>query len=71
MTAVTLMTDEQLAKRLQVPVSWVKDKAKAGEIPHTFIGRHRRYTEKHFEQIVAAGNQPVRGARRRTSGRAA
>lgn len=60
-----LMTDEQLAERLQVPVSWVQEKAKAGQIPCTFIGKHRRFTEKHFQQIVAAGERQPRATRKR------
>ncbi|MEU4779226.1 helix-turn-helix domain-containing protein [Micromonospora sp. NPDC023633] len=54
-----LMDDEALARRLNVKVSWVEDAAKAGRIPCTFIGRHRRYTEAHFQQIVAAGERPA------------
>lgn len=54
-----LMDDAGLARRLNVPESWVADKAKAGQIPCTRIGRHRRYTEAHFQQIVAAGERPA------------
>lgn len=54
-----LMDNKALADRLNVKVSWVEDAAKAGRIPCTFIGRHRRYTEAHYQQIVAAGERPA------------
>jgi len=57
-----LMDDADLAMRLNVPKSWVEDQAKAGRIPCTFIGRHRRFTEAHFQQIVVAGERPARNA---------
>jgi hypothetical protein len=59
-----LMDDAGLAHRLGVPVGWVETKAKSEEIPCTFIGKHRRYTEAHFQEIVAAGERPARNARR-------
>ncbi|GLY21656.1 helix-turn-helix domain-containing protein [Micromonospora sp. NBRC 101691] len=59
-----LMDDADLARRLKVPTSWVLDKAKAGQIPCTFIGRHRRYTEAHYQWIVSAGERPARNGRR-------
>ncbi|WDZ87226.1 hypothetical protein [Micromonospora cathayae] len=63
-TGGPLMDDAGLAHRLGVPVGWVEAKAKASEIPCTFIGKHRRYTEEHFQQIVAAGERPARNNRR-------
>lgn len=62
-----LMDDAALAHRLGVPVGWVEAKAKAAEIPCTFIGKHRRYTERHFQDIVAAGERPARNAPRRAA----
>lgn len=48
-----------LAEKLGVPRTWVRDKVTAREIPFTKIGRHVRFTEQHFQAIVAAGEEPT------------
>ena len=65
----------EAAEALNVPFSWLRDKVTAGQVPHTRLGRHVRFTEGHLSQIVAAGERPVaspglvslsRGRRRHT-----
>lgn len=69
-----LYTIADAADLLNVPFSWLRDKVTAGEVPHTRLGRHVRFTEAHLAQIVAAGEQPtgraavvLTGRRRRRS----
>jgi len=38
-----LLTADELAERLTVPVSWVREQTRAGAIPHVNLGRYRRY----------------------------
>ncbi len=39
----TLLTPEELAKRLKVPVSWVYEQSRQGNIPTHRIGRYIRF----------------------------
>lgn len=45
-----LLDAGQVAERLNVPVSWVREQTRAGAIPHVALGRYRRYE---WEAIVA------------------
>lgn len=54
-----LMNKKQLAERLGVSVDMVHKKVSRREWPFTFIGRHVRFSEDDFEQIVTMGKQPV------------
>ena len=38
-----LLTAKQVAERLAVPESWVREATRAGRIPHLKLGRYRRY----------------------------
>jgi excisionase family DNA binding protein len=38
-----LLTAEQVAERLAVPVSWVRSSTRSGAIPHVQLGRYQRY----------------------------
>jgi excisionase family DNA binding protein len=38
-----LLTDAELAELLAVPVSWVGESARAGQLPHIRLGRYRRF----------------------------
>lgn len=65
-------TIEQAAQLLNVPTSWVRDKVTAKAVPHTNVGRHKRLTDDHLAQILAAGEvvpqlppSPRRRGRRR------
>lgn len=54
-----LLTISEAAAELNVPENWLRKKVSAGQVPHTRIGRHVRFTEEHLRQIVTAGEQPV------------
>jgi excisionase family DNA binding protein len=45
-----LLTAEEVANRLAVPESWVREATRAGHLPHIQLGRYRRY---HPDQIEA------------------
>jgi excisionase family DNA binding protein len=38
-----LLTADELADRLNVPTTWVREQTRAGGIPHVRLGRYRRY----------------------------
>jgi excisionase family DNA binding protein len=38
-----LLTAEQVAERLSVPTSWVRQETRAGRMPSLELGRYRRY----------------------------
>jgi excisionase family DNA binding protein len=38
-----LLTAEQVAELLAVPVSWVRSSTRSGAMPHVHLGRYRRY----------------------------
>ncbi len=54
-----LMTIDDLARRLKVKRSWVRDAVTARRIPCTRVGRHVRFSEEDYQAIKAAGQQPV------------
>ena len=43
MTGERLLTAEEVAELLAVPVSWVREATRAGQLPHVTVGRYRRY----------------------------
>jgi excisionase family DNA binding protein len=49
----------EAAEVLNVPFSWLRDKVTAGEVPHTRLGRHVRFTEAHLVEIVTAGERRI------------
>jgi excisionase family DNA binding protein len=54
-----LYTIAEAAQALNVPLTWLRDKATAGVVPHTRLGRHVRFTKAHLVQIVALGERRV------------
>ena len=38
-----LLDAAQVAERLNVPVSWVREQTRSGSLPHLQLGRYRRY----------------------------
>ena len=54
-----LMTVEQAAALLTVPVSWLKQRVSAQTVACTRLGRHIRFTRQQVATIVAANEQPV------------
>jgi excisionase family DNA binding protein len=41
-----LLTAADVAERLSVPVSWVREHTRSGRIPHVQLGRYVRYREE-------------------------
>jgi excisionase family DNA binding protein len=59
--AGALLTAQEVAQLLQVPVSWVYAEARAGRIPHVTLGRYRRFRREAIEDWIAAVERgPVR-----------
>jgi excisionase family DNA binding protein len=54
-----LMTVEEAAAQLAVPVSWLKQRVAAHAIACTRLGRHIRFTREQLGALVAASEQPV------------
>ena len=40
-----LLTADEAAELLNVPVGWVRAETRAGRMPHVQLGRYRRYRE--------------------------
>ncbi len=47
-----LLTAEDVAALLAVPVSWVYAETRAGRLPHVPLGRYRRYRHEAIEAWV-------------------
>jgi excisionase family DNA binding protein len=41
-----LLREEEVAERLSVPTSWVREHTRSGAIPHLTLGRYKRYREE-------------------------
>jgi excisionase family DNA binding protein len=54
-----LYSISEAAEVLNVPVTWLRDKVTARQVPHTRLGRHVRFTEAHLAQIIAEGERRV------------
>jgi excisionase family DNA binding protein len=58
-----LLTAEELAKRWQVPKSWVYDKTRKGEIPRVPLpGKYYRYRLETIEKFERGDSDDQRGA---------
>jgi excisionase family DNA binding protein len=64
-----LRTVEEIAELLSVPVSWVRDHTRSGEIPHVPLGHYKRYREDDVLAWVETLIQPGKPGRRAYSGR--
>jgi excisionase family DNA binding protein len=40
-----LLTADEVAEWLSVPVSWVRESTRSNAIPHVELGRYKRYVE--------------------------
>ena len=68
-----LLTAEEVADLLAVPVSWVRESTRSGAIPHVELGRYRRYDRTAVLAWLEACKQPgravrLRGGRERAAG---
>jgi excisionase family DNA binding protein len=52
-----LLTAEEAARLLAVPVSWVRRESKAGRLPHVKLGRYYRYSEPSLRAFIAAAER--------------
>ncbi|MGP4112607.1 helix-turn-helix domain-containing protein [Streptomyces sp. 4N509B] len=52
-----LFTADQAAARLRIPPSWLRKKAAQGEIPHTRIGRHVRFSPDDLTELIRHGSR--------------
>ncbi|MFJ9127694.1 helix-turn-helix domain-containing protein [Streptomyces sp. NPDC102340] len=52
-----LFTAVQAAGLLQIPASWLRKKAAAGQIAHTRIGRHLRFSSTDLQQLIKNGGR--------------
>jgi excisionase family DNA binding protein len=55
-----LLTAAEVADRLNVPESWVRDSTRSGAIPHVQLGRYRRYREADVMAWLEACSRPGR-----------
>ncbi len=56
-----LLSVEELAKRLRVPVSWVYDRTRRGHperIPHLKVGRYVRFSEAEIAVYLELRKEP-------------
>ena len=54
---MSLMNYAQAAEWLAVPERWLQDQVRAGQAPHTRLGKHVRFTQEHLDAIVRAGER--------------
>lgn len=47
------------AEWLNVPEGWLRKKVSSGEVQHTRLGKHVRFSADHLAQIVADGERQV------------
>lgn len=47
------------AEWLNVPEGWLRKKVSSGEVQHTRLGKHVRFSADHLAAIVADGEQQV------------
>jgi excisionase family DNA binding protein len=62
-----LLTAEEVAELLSVPVSWVRESTRSGAMPHLELGRYRRYDRAAVEAWLASCSKPGRPVRLRAS----
>ena len=64
-----LLTAKEVAERLALPESWVREATRDGRLPHLALGRYRRYRwpeiESWLDEQARAGGRLAYG--RRTS----
>ena len=61
-----LLTADEVAERLAVPVSWVRESTRSGAIPVVELGRYRRYREADVLAWLEECSRPGRPIVRRS-----
>jgi excisionase family DNA binding protein len=54
-----LLTVQEAAEYLNVPVRWVQDAVQQRRVRCTRIGKHVRFSAEHLLELIEAGEQPV------------
>lgn len=62
-----LLDANEVAERLNVPVSWVRESTRSGAMPCVELGRYRRYDWPTVEEWLEACKQPGRTIALRTT----
>ena len=60
MNAERLLTANEVAELLSVPVSWVRESTRSGAMPVVELGRYRRYRWVEVEAWLASCSRPGR-----------
>jgi excisionase family DNA binding protein len=55
-----LLTADEVAELLSVPVSWVRESTRSGAMPFVELGRYRRYVRTDVEAWLAECKRPGR-----------
>lgn len=61
-----LLNAVEVAELLNVPVGWVREHTRAGELPHVQLGRYRRYRRAELLEYIdqqTSGGKPLRSLR--------
>ena len=61
-----LLDAAEVADRLGVPESWVRESARSGAIPHVRLGRYVRFDAADVEGWISSCKQPGRSIRLRS-----
>jgi len=62
-----LFTAGEIAERLGVPETWVRESARSGAIPHVRLGRYVRFDLGDVEAWLESCKQPGRSIRLRST----
>ena len=63
-----LLTAEEVAERLAVPLSWVREATRSGAMPCVELGRYRRYVLADVEAWLESCKRPGRPVTLRRAG---
>jgi excisionase family DNA binding protein len=58
-----LLDAKEIAERLGIPESWVRESARSGAIPHVRLGRYVRFDLGDVEAWLESCKQPGRAVR--------
>jgi excisionase family DNA binding protein len=63
-----LLTADEVAALLAVPVSWVRESTRSGAMPHVPLGRYKRYDRAKVEAWLEKCSHPGRPIALRRAG---